>query len=136
MKKNQSTFKKGINLGLTFGAVLIFLSLIGFTVVVGRILFDARSLEPVEYGLVLVLCGLVLGIVAAGEKNLSDDSWKTLLSSTGFAGLATGVLMAVYTACMQLLVNADSDPRDYLVMLSPDMLETYLFESSMVVAMI
>ncbi|MCD6476293.1 MAG: hypothetical protein J7K85_08570 [Anaerolineaceae bacterium] len=136
MNKKQSTFAKGIKFGLTYGIVLVILNLIAFTVAVGRIIFDTRSLVPVEYALVLLLFGFIFGMMSAAQKNLADDHMKTIFKATISTGLSSGGLMALFAVGAYMLQNNEMDPRTYLVMLSPDILETYLFESSLGVAML
>jgi branched-chain amino acid transport system permease protein len=133
MRNNQSFLKTAISFGLTAGVVLLFLSLIGFTPVVGQILFDANKLKPFEYGTVLVLIGFVIGLLSANKVDKEKD-WKTDLSSSAISSVVAGLMMSIFVLAMYFIDQSGNDARTYLVKLSPDNVSLFLLDSSWIVS--
>ena len=135
MRNNQSTFKKSVGFGLTAGAVLLFLSMIAFIPVVGQIIFDTRKLSPAEYGIVVVLVGFIIGLLAVNKKG-EEVEWKSGLTAAGISTAFAGLLMSVLVIAMHFIHESGTDPRTYFVKLSPDNVELYLFGASWLVSVV
>ncbi|MEE4195540.1 MAG: hypothetical protein V2J07_10120 [Anaerolineae bacterium] len=133
MNNKEFNLKKVAGFGLTAGAVLLFLNLIGFIPVVGQIIFDTRKLEPIEYGVVLGLVGFLIGLLAVNQKGEELDWKHSLLKSSG-AGVFTGLVLLPFTFALQMILNSGTDARTYMVNLSPDNVELYLFNLSWIVS--
>ncbi len=114
MRNNQSFLKTAISFGLTAGVVLLFLSLIGFTPVVGQILFDSNKLKPFEYGTVLVLIGFVIGLLSANKVDKEKD-WKTDLSSSAISSVVAGLMMSIFVLAMYFIDQSGKMPELTLV---------------------
>ena len=134
MQSDQSTVKKALSFGLTAGIVLLFLNLIGFIPVIGQIIFDTRKLQPGEYATVLALSGFLIGLLAINQKKGESISWKDGLLNAALSGGMAGLVLLPFVAAMSILQKSGTDPRTYLVNLSPDAVELYLFNASWIVA--
>lgn len=134
MRNNPSVLKKAIGFGITAGIVLIFLNLTGFIPVIGQILFDTRSVEPFEFGVVLTLVGFVIGLLASNRNQEETSDWKNEIVRTVISGATAGLVLLPLVIAMSLIQQSGNDARTYLVKLSPDIVELYLFGSSWIVA--
>src|SRR5512136_1336089 len=102
MKKQLRT---GLNAGITFGIITIFLFLIGFTGTVADILADLfrnkaaapfLGLTPQMLNMLIFLGLIGLFAGASGsrkEKSKSDDPWRTALLGSLTTGLVHGLLI-------------------------------------------
>ena len=133
MRNKNFDIKSVAGFGLTAGVVALFLSMIGFIPVVGQIIFDARTLEPAEYGTVLILVGFVIGLLAVNKKD-EELEWKNGLLTAAVTGAFAGLIMVPFAFAMQMIHNSGTDPRTYFVKLSPDNVNLFLFESSWIVS--
>ena len=133
MRNKNFDIKSVAGFGLTAGVVALFLSMIGFIPVVGQIIFDARTLEPAEYGTVLILVGFVIGLLAVNKKD-EELEWKNGLLTAAVTGAFAGLIMVPFAFAMQMIYNSGTDPRTYFVKLSPDNVNLFLFESSWIVS--
>jgi ABC-type branched-subunit amino acid transport system permease subunit len=126
-----SDLRKGVQTGLIFGAIVLFLTLIGFTVVGSGIIANLVS-EPgfitylVSLLIFLGVIGILGGVTAMGSEDksrLRDIVRVTQcgLSAGAVAGLIIGSL--IYLMGVQLAIGVDI--RQYLVQMSPDAI-TYL----------
>ncbi|HEY5118899.1 MAG TPA: hypothetical protein VII90_05545, partial [Anaerolineales bacterium] len=95
--------RNGLNAGIVFGIVTIFLVLIGFTVtasdLIGTFLGNASAsavlgLPAVTFHLLifLFLLGVWSGASGARKSPTEADSWRRVLSGAGLAGLILGIL--------------------------------------------
>jgi ABC-type branched-subunit amino acid transport system permease subunit len=133
----SKSIRNGINAGTVFAVILIFLALIDFTttgaVLVSRILGNPPSVgaRPDLFFFVLFmgLLGIANGALAArpGEH---EDKLKNVFIPSLVAGGLTGLVIAVFSLIYGWLLAKNIDPRPYLAMVSPDSMQTFLFQQS------
>ncbi|MBN2047735.1 MAG: hypothetical protein JW750_07835 [Anaerolineaceae bacterium] len=137
MKLNRSALRKGVNTGITFGVILLFLSLIAFTVVLATIIEDARRPSVFVYALVLIILGMFSGMSASGKhEEHKETNWPDALTACVTAGLIQGVIMGVFALIIGIFHSKGVDMREYMVKLSPEVADLYLFNGSSTIAFI
>ncbi len=129
MKKQIHNY---IRTGIIFGAVIIFLNLIGFNTMIGSLLAKAgtqqtsSALPPIPYLVAyLALIGLWIGIATArksGQTGLVGRMTAGLIS-----GSSAGVLTFLFCLGIGGLLVNKIDLRNYLVVLSLDFIKVTLF---------
>lgn len=131
MHKNNLLLTKSLNIGITYGVIAVFLNLIAFTVVMAKIIGDTSSPSPAMYGFVLALFAFFCGIWASGKKNLAADSWKQVLTAGAAAGFVGGIVLSFFLLVFGAIHLQGIDLRTYLVLLSPEVMDLYLFEAGL-----
>jgi ABC-type branched-subunit amino acid transport system permease subunit len=139
--------RNGLNAGIVFGIITIFLVLIGFTVtasdLIGTFLGNASAsavlgLPPVTFNLLifLFLLGVWAGASGARKSPTEADSWRRVLSSAGLAGLILGILAGGLAMLIGSLFLAGVRMSTYFAQLLPDAIRLYLLGLSPVSAAI
>jgi branched-chain amino acid transport system permease protein len=123
--------RKGLNSGITFAVIIIFLALTGFTFtiagLIAKLLGNANPTSLVPYVIIVqILLGLWNGTLAAKDFK-SEPKSAPALSSSLTAGLVTGLFVAGYGWIYGWLIANEVDPRPYLSMVSPDSMKLFLF---------
>ncbi len=129
--------RNGINAGVVFGIVTIFLVLIGFTVtaadLIGAILNNSHAapilgLPTDRFDLLvfLLLIGIWAGASGARKTADEDDSWKTVLVSSGMAGMILGILVGGLALLVGSLLQANVRMSAYFAQLLPDAIRLFL----------
>jgi len=134
MFTHLSVYKRSFSFGLVAGCVLVFLSLIGFIAIIGQIVFGARFLTMPQYAIMIAICGFLAGLIAISRRQDEAGDWKPVLAIGAFTGLGTGILMILFSLAMDFIRTGGADPRTYLVKLSPQLLELYLFDAHWLIA--
>lgn len=123
--------RKGLNSGITFAIIIVFLALTGFTFtiagLVGKLLGSTNQVNLVPYLFIVnILLGLWNGASAA--KSYQDETKATpSIVSSLTAGFVTGMIVAGFGLIYGWLINHEVDPRPYLSMVSPDSMKTFLY---------
>jgi len=132
----KTAVQNGLRTGATFGVVLIFLGLIGFTVtgpaLLGKLFGNAPKAEqmPPVGNLVafLALLGLWCGAQASKpERHSGNGTLASAAVSSAAAGALVGLLMTLYGFIMGSVDAAGIDLRTYLPQVSPNSIELFLF---------
>ena len=137
----NTSIRKSANNGITFGIVMLFLALIGFTTVltslIGNVLGNKSisSNQPISYIIILqILFGIWCG-VASSRKADADKRNQALL-----AGLASSFVASLFMAVLVLIfgtINASgADIRVYLTNFSNDYVNYLSFGQSPIVGAI
>ena len=130
--------RKGLNSGIAFAVIIVFLALTGFTFtiagLIGKFLgnTDPTSLVPYVF-IVQILLGLWNGNLAAKNFKSEPKAAPAVLSSLT-AGLVTGLFVAGYSWIYGWLIANEVDPRPYLSMVSPDSMKLFLFNLEVIPA--
>lgn len=130
--------RKGLNTGITFAIVIIFLALTAFTFTIAGLFAkllgsaDQASLVPYVYA-VHILLGIWNGYTAARAYKDEPRITPSLLSSLS-AGLISGLLVAGYSLIYGWLLSNQVDPRVHLSMVSPDSMRMFLYNQPMIQA--
>jgi ABC-type branched-subunit amino acid transport system permease subunit len=133
----STALKKGIRTGAIFGAVIVILFLIGFTItgagLIGK-LFGASSYGAPSLGFFFLFMGLI-GLwagIAASPRPLSED--EDTFQRAIVAGTAAGFVSGLFAAAVGFIfgtLNANKiDPRTYLPSVSPESIKMFLFNQS------
>ncbi len=127
----KTQMRRNFLTGITFGAVIIFLTLIGFNTMIASLLAKiggqqpANALPPVPFiAVFLSLMGLWIGNTAARKgqsQNLSGSLTNGLISS-----FASGLLFSLFCLGIGWLLVNRIDFRNYLVVLSFDFIKMTL----------
>lgn len=136
--------RNGIRAGATFGVVITFLALIGFTstivVLVGGILgthvSEGRLVTTqgiTNMVIFLGLMGLWAGSLGARPPEEGEDRWDNTLISGLLAGVTSGAIVGIYALIVGLVNAAGIDMRSYLTALTSDAIEALLLGQSPVV---
>lgn len=134
----KQPIRKGINTGVAFSVIIIFLALTGFTFtiagLVGKVIGseDGSNLVPYLF-IVHILLGLWNGSSAAKTYKEEPKVTFSLISSL-FAGLIAGVFVAGYSLIYGWLISQEIDPRPYLSMISPESMRLYLYNQDVLPA--
>jgi len=135
---NKQSLQKSAGSGLIFGIIIIFLALIGFTVVfsglIQKVLGQSLGVGEVpSIGNFLIFLGFMA--VWNGWRAARQDSHETLtlakvLVRSAVAGLVAGVLLMAYALVVGGLDARGVDMRKYLSMLSSESIKFFLFNQS------
>lgn len=135
---NKHSLQKSTASGLAFGIIVIFLALIGFTVVFSGLIQKVfgQSLGVGEIPHIGYFFGF-LGFLAIwnGSRAARQDSHEILTLSkvlirSAIAGLTAGVLVMLYALVVGGLDASGVDMRTYLSMLSSDSIKFFIFNLS------
>lgn len=130
----KTNFRKGLNAGIVFGIVTIFLILIGFTVTAANLIGKVVNFSLTTNGLQLTsamsdllvfmgLIGLLAGIYGGSrDKKEKTDLWSTTLSTATIAGFVHGIMVAVLIYLIGVLNAAGVKMTGYLPQLLPDVI--------------
>lgn len=130
----NKTFRKGLNAGITFSVIIIFLALIGFTVtgavLVAKIVGNPPQVNQMPaVGYLIVFLGL-LGLWMGAQAAKPDPAGETLMTAFNgslIAGLTSGLLVALFSLIFTALLAQNIDPRASLSMVSPESMRYFLF---------
>ncbi len=129
--------RNGINAGITFGIVTIFLFMIGFTRTIsdllGQLLHNTSSnavlgLTPGIFDLLLFLFFIGIWAGITGSKKIPDKvaTWREVLTSSGIAGLIHGILVGGLALLVGRLLQAGVTMTVYFSQLLPDAIHLFL----------
>jgi ABC-type branched-subunit amino acid transport system permease subunit len=121
----RKALKNGLQTGITFSIIIIFMILIGFTVtgsaLVSKLLgtqVPQASLPSVDKLIIFIsLIGLWTGITAARHK--SESYFPSLLSGLA-AGILTGLISGLFAYWLGTIYAGGIDLRTYLSAVSPE----------------
>jgi ABC-type branched-subunit amino acid transport system permease subunit len=133
----RTHLRNGLNAGIVFGIVTIFLVLIGFTVtaadLIGSFLHTSPSasfLGPSSAVFNLLLFLFLLGVWAGAsgvrKKPEEEDSWTLVLTRGGLAGLTQGVLVGGLALLLGTLFQAGVRMSVYFAQLLPAAIRLFL----------
>ncbi|MBI9051412.1 MAG: hypothetical protein JEZ00_18450 [Anaerolineaceae bacterium] len=121
----KTLIRKSANHGVTFGIIMVFLALIGFTTVltslIGSILGNSSisKVQPVSYIIILqIILGLWCGY-ASSKKGAAVNRKDTMIAGLS-GGLAGGLLLAVLALIFGLINATGADIRVYLTAFNDD----------------
>jgi len=126
--------RNGLRAGAIFAVIVVFLTLIGFTVTgsgliaktLGSAVSGSRLPSPGYLVVFLALLGIWGGSTAARPDPRGDR-----LSTSAVAGLISGLVIGVISTVLALVFSVllanKVDPRAYLSMVSPDSMRLFLF---------
>lgn len=135
---NKRTLQKAAESGMVFGIIIIFLALIGFTVVVSALIQKGLG-KPVPAGQIpglesfvvfLVVMGIWNGWRVARLEYGSNNKTGDVFLLTLAAGFSGGVLLLLYGLLVGSLDQAGVDLRAYLSQLSSEGIKYFLFQKS------
>jgi ABC-type branched-subunit amino acid transport system permease subunit len=129
--------RKGLNAGIVFGIITIFLVLIGFTVtaadLIGNFLHNSPSsvilgLPAPTFNLLIFLFLLGIWAGASGVRKTpeEEDSWALVLTRGGLAGLVQGVLVGGLALLLGTLFHAGVRMSAYFAQLLPAAIRLFL----------
>jgi branched-chain amino acid transport system permease protein len=137
---NKQSLQKSAGSGVVFGIIVIFLALIGFTVVfsglIQKVLGQSLGVGQIpsigNFFIFLAFLGIWNGWRASRQdKHETLTLAKVLLRAT-VAGLAAGVLVMLYGFVVGGMDARGIDMRSYLSMLSSDSIKFFLFNQNLV----
>jgi len=133
MITKSKSIRNGINAGIIFSVVIVFLALIGFTLtgaaLVARILGQPPSAVQSNltfFVIFMSLLGLWNGTLAA-RPVAQADPLKDVIASSLTAGGLTGLVVGIFSLIYGALLAQEIDPRAYLAMVSPESMRIFLF---------
>jgi branched-chain amino acid transport system permease protein len=139
MKTNLRT---GLNTGITFGIVMIFLFLVGFTFTMAGLIVNLLKLakDAVILGLnpqmfsqaiFLTLIGLWAGARGAAKHDEHDgDPWLPALTGALTAGLIVGLMIGALAYLLGTLNENGIKVSKYLAQILPDVVKLFLYGKS------
>jgi branched-chain amino acid transport system permease protein len=141
---NKQSLQKSLTSGVVFGIIIIFLALIGFTVVFsgliqkvfGQQLGIGQMPSIFSFFVFLGFLGIWNGWRAARQDKHETLSFKVVSLRTIFAGLSAGFLVMVYALVVGSIDAKGVDVRVYLSSLSTDSIKFFLFNQPFVVGAI
>ncbi len=133
----RTHLRNGLNAGVVFGIVTIFLVLIGFTVtaadLIGKFLQNSPSsvflgLPAPTFDLLVFLFLLGVWAGASGVRKSPDeeDTWTLVLVRGGFAGLIQGILVGGLALLIGTLFQAGVRMSAYFAQLLPAAIRLFL----------
>jgi ABC-type branched-subunit amino acid transport system permease subunit len=135
----SNSIRNGLRAGIIFGIVIIFLFLIGFTLIapelISKLYQGSEQTKDFNIGLLLpnlvIFMGL-LGIWAGitGAKEDEPDTWAKAIVAGLTTGLTTGLLVGITAFIVGTLYQNEVDIRDYLVSLSNENIILFLFNQN------
>lgn len=116
--------RRGLRIGLPFGAVLLFLALVGLAVVLAGLLGDLPLVSALanQGGMVVYLALLGLWVGAATARRINRGSAALLSGLT--AGLVAGVPYAAFVHLLAIVSATGRDLRRYLFQMSPTAIQS------------
>lgn len=126
--------RNGLRAGSTFSVVVVFLTLIGFTVtgsgLIAKTLGSAVSSgRPPSAGYLVIFLALlgIWGGSTAARPDPRGDRFSTSAAAGLLSGLVIGVISSILALVFSVLLANKVDPRGYLSMVSPDSMKLFLF---------
>jgi ABC-type branched-subunit amino acid transport system permease subunit len=120
----SADIRKGLQTGFSFGAIILFLTLIGFTVVGSTLIAGISGADAATTISLLVFLGLVAIWCGASalsrEDKLNPLTVPQVLVRGLTAGLVAGFLVGVFIYMIGVQWLKDVDLRQYLVQMSPE----------------
>ncbi len=141
---NKQSFQKALSSGVVFGIIVIFLALIGFTVVFSGLIQKVFG-QPLGIGqmpsmfsflIFLGFLGIWNGWRAARQDKHESLTLKNVVLRTLAAGFSAGMLVMVYTLVVGSIDAKGIDMRVYLSLLSSESIKFFQFSQSVVVGSI
>jgi branched-chain amino acid transport system permease protein len=141
---NKQSLQKALTSGVVFGIIVIFLALIGFTVVLSGLIQKVFG-QPLGIGqmpsmfsflIFLGFLGIWNGWRAARQDHHETLTVKVVSLRTLMAGLAAGALVMVYSLVVGSIDAKGVDMRVYLSLLSSESIKFFLFNQSVLVGSI
>jgi branched-chain amino acid transport system permease protein len=129
-----SPVRKGLQIGLTFGVIVVTMFLIGFTEIgaelTGKVLGSQSSSAPSMpyFAIFMILIGLWCGTSAAPRPAFGADTWRAAMTGGLFAGLLCGLFAAIPGVIFGTLAARGVDVRSYLASISPASIKLFLFD--------
>ena len=130
----SNSMRNGLRAGIIFGVVIIFLFLIGFTLIAPELISklyqgktQIRDLLP-NLIIFMGLLGIWAGIT--GAKQDGPDTWSKVLTAGLVAGLSCGLMVGIIAFIVGTLHQNQVDIRDYFVSLSPENITLFLFNQN------
>lgn len=125
----SESLRRGVQTGSTFGVVMVFLVLIGFTTTAPQLIGGivgteatvavGKDIPPAAYTNLLIFFGLLgLWAGASGARPTGQDSWLGALLAGLLAGLIAGLFTALVTAIFGAIDIRGIDMRTYLASMS------------------
>jgi len=136
---NKQSFQKSASSGLVFGIIVIFMALIGFTVVFSGLIQKMLG-QPLGVGQVpkignflifLGFLGIWNGWRASRQDRHETLTIKKVITRSSLAGLSAGVLVMLYALLVGSLDARGIDMRNYLSLLSSDSIKFFLFNQNL-----
>jgi ribose/xylose/arabinose/galactoside ABC-type transport system permease subunit len=125
--------RNGLQTGVIFGIIVIFLVLIGFdetaALLIGKFLGNQGEITSSAMILNLVILLGLLGFWAgtSAAKPVGKDTWAGVLIAGSSAGLVCGLMVAILAFILGTLNAAQVGLREYLSELSPDAIRLFIF---------
>lgn len=125
----KTTFQNNVRVGVSFGIVLIFLVLIGFTLTAANLLGGfLGTVNHSAFNVVLFfsLIGLWLGAVAAKQ----EQTWRQSAVHGAMSGVVAGSMVAILAFVIGSLYEAGVQLGTYLSQLVPTTIHAFLLGGS------
>ena len=130
----KNALKKGLQTGLVFGVVFIFLMLIGFINVAAAMVGDLvgkPGTSDSEVSNLLIVIGLMGTIIGVAARPKGEDlPWWTALVSGLAAGLVSGIILGAALLFSGTLYVQGVDFQTYLPNFGPGVIDYLLFYST------
>lgn len=129
--------RNGINAGVTFGIVTIFLFLIGFINTAADLIGDLIrfntdtvifNLTPTMFNMLffLIIIGVWAGMYGGRKVKDEPDTWKRVMAAATLTGLVNGILVATLAYIVGALTVAGVKINEYLAQVLPDVVKLFL----------
>lgn len=133
----NKSIRNGINSGVVFGIIILFLALIGFTVTGATLvakLFNhppaVNQMPDVSFLVIfLALLGLWNGVSAAGKDAKAGRLINVVIDGLA-AGLTTGLINGLLSLLYGYFLTHNIDPRESLAMVTPESMKLFLFNQN------
>lgn len=137
---NKQSLQKSAASGVVFGIIVIFLALIGFTVVIsgliqkvlGQPLGIGQTPKTYSFMIFLGFLGIWNGWRSARQDKHETLSLSTVVPRSLIAGLTAGILVMLYALLVGGIDARGVDMRTYLSLLSSDSIRFFLFNQSVI----
>jgi ABC-type branched-subunit amino acid transport system permease subunit len=128
----REQIRRGVNAGITFALILVFLGLIGFTVTGSEIIAGLFGLENIELtqgnpppssmitGFVVLLGLFGLWAGSRGAHSDEDPNWGNALTGSLAAGISAGLIFGLFVVVVGSIAATGVDMRVYLAQLSTE----------------
>lgn len=130
---SKQSIRNGFGSGATFGVVIIFLVLTGFTVIaatlVAKFFGQAPKASQMPTAIYLLIFMALLGIWN-GSNAAKPDLGRAGISASLIAGAIVSVITAVLALVFGTLLTNKVDPRPYLSEVSPDAMKLFLLQKA------
>ncbi len=135
--------RNGISAGATFGVIVVFLALIGFTVtgsaLIAKMFGNNPGVSMPGIGFLVIFLGLLglwNGAWASRPLPLQEEPLRDTITAGLTAGILTGIINAVLALIFGGLLAEGIDPRGYLSMVTPPSMRLFLFNQAPLVGAI